>query len=91
VTWSYVNLREGPGTKYKVIRKLKKGTPLDILDEKRGWLQVYLDDGTEGWLSKSATSMKVKTPPPSPAPSPQSSAPPPPPPAPESSKPESPM
>jgi hypothetical protein len=91
VTWSHVNFREGPGTKYKVIRKLKKGTPLDILDEEKGWLQVQLDDGTEGWLSKSATSMTVKTPPPPPAPSPRPSAPPPPPPASEPPKPESPM
>jgi hypothetical protein len=96
VTWSGANVREGPGMNYKVIRKVNKGTPLGILEEKTGWLRVRLDDGAEAWISKSATSMGVKTPPPSrpaapaasPAPRPSS---PPPSPPPESSKPKSPM
>jgi len=56
VVWAYVNLREGPGTKYRVIGNAKKETPLKILEVKGVWLRVRLEDGTEAWVSKLATS-----------------------------------
>jgi len=56
VLWASVNLREGPGTKYKVIGNLKKGTSLIILETKGDWLRVRLEDGSEAWVSKLATS-----------------------------------
>jgi hypothetical protein len=92
VKWPSVNLREGPGTNYKVIGKATKGTSLAILEEKKGWLRVRLEDGKEAWISKTATSKAAKTPPattlpPSPPPSPT----PPSPTTPDSSKPKSPM
>jgi hypothetical protein len=86
VTWGSANVREGPGMNYKVVRKVNKGTPLGILEEKKGWLRVRLDDGVEAWISKSATSEGVKTSPASPPPSSPTPSP-----APESSKPKSPM
>lgn len=89
VIWSYVNLREGPGINYKVIRKVKKGTPLAILEEKKEWLHVQLEDGAEAWVSKTATSVAVKTPPASPSSTPP--APPTPTTASDSPKPKSPM
>jgi hypothetical protein len=88
VIWSSVNLREGPGTNYKVIGKAKKGTSLAILEEKNGWLRARLADRKEVWISKSATSEAPKTsvsPPASPPPSPPSSK------TPDSTKPMSPM
>jgi uncharacterized protein YgiM (DUF1202 family) len=51
-----VNLREGPGTNYKVIRNVKKGTSLAILEAKGTWLRVRLEDGNEAWVNKLATS-----------------------------------
>jgi curli biogenesis system outer membrane secretion channel CsgG len=56
VIWAYVNLREGPGTNYRVIGNVKKGTSLKILEVKGDWLHVRLGDGTEAWVSKLATS-----------------------------------
>ena len=56
VVWAYVNLREGPGTSYRVIGNAKKGTSLKILKVKGDWLHVRLEDGTEAWVSKLATS-----------------------------------
>ena len=56
VVWAYVNLREGPGTNYRVIGNAKKGTSLRILEVKGDWLRVRLEDGTEAWISKLATS-----------------------------------
>ncbi len=72
VLWAHVNLREGPGMNYRVIGNLKKGTTLKILEVKGDWLRVRLEDGTEAWVSKSATSEASNSisspPPPKPAP-----------------------
>jgi hypothetical protein len=86
VKWGSVNLREGPGTNYKVVRTVKKGTSLAILEEKKDWLRVRLEDGKEAWVSKAATSKGLKASP-SPPPSPPSPSPT----TPDSSKPKSPM
>jgi curli biogenesis system outer membrane secretion channel CsgG len=56
VVWEYVNLREGPGTNYKVIGNVKKGVSLRILEVKGDWLRVRLKDGSEAWVSRLATS-----------------------------------
>ncbi len=55
VEWSSVNLREGPGTSYKVVGNAKKGMSLGILEDKGQWLRVRLDDGKEAWVYKAAT------------------------------------
>jgi curli biogenesis system outer membrane secretion channel CsgG len=72
VEWGNVNLREGPGTNYKIIRNVKKGTSLGILEVKGTWLRVRLDNGSEAWVNKSATSEGSNTssspPPPKPMP-----------------------
>jgi uncharacterized protein YgiM (DUF1202 family) len=56
VTWVSVNLREGPGTNFKVVGHVQKGTSLTILEEKGGWLRVRQYDGKEAWVTKAATS-----------------------------------
>lgn len=53
---SFLNLRQGPGMDSKIIKVLKKGTKLTVLQEKAGWLRVQLEDGTEGWVGKAMTS-----------------------------------
>ncbi len=73
VIWSSVNLREGPGTNYKVVRSVQKGTSLTVLEDKGQWLHVRLEGGSEAWVVKSATSLAPKplpspTPPPKPTP-----------------------
>ncbi len=52
---SFVNLRQGPSMDSKIIRVLKKGTKLTVLQEKAGWLRIQLEDGTEGWVGKAMT------------------------------------
>ncbi|MFB3887221.1 MAG: SH3 domain-containing protein [Thermodesulfobacteriota bacterium] len=69
VVWAFVNLREGPGTDHKVVGNVKRGTPLIILDEKRGWLHVQLEDGRKAWISKEAIVDAPKAPSPSSPPS----------------------
>jgi len=63
VVWDSVNLRQGPGTKYKVIGNAKKGTSLDIIEVNGDWLRVRLEDGSTAWLNKLATSEAPKPPP----------------------------
>lgn len=62
VLWAYVNLREGPGIDHKVIGNVKRGASLTILEEKKGWLHVQLEDGTIAWMTKDAISEAPKTP-----------------------------
>jgi curli biogenesis system outer membrane secretion channel CsgG len=61
VAWDFVNLREGPGTGYKVVGNAKKGTSLKILEANGDWLRVRLENGSTAWVSKSATSEAHKS------------------------------
>ncbi len=68
VVWDTVNLRNGPGTGYKIVGNAKKGASLKILEVSGGWLRVRLEDGSTAWVSKLATSEAPKAssaPPPS--------------------------
>jgi hypothetical protein len=66
IVWVYVNLREGPGTQYKIIGKAYMKNTFEILAENPRWLRVRLENGAEGWVSKKAASESFM------APSPQS-------------------
>ncbi|MCC8065535.1 MAG: DUF4366 domain-containing protein [Clostridiales bacterium] len=43
---SYLNLRTGAGTDYKVIGKLENGTEVEIISEENGWYQVTVPEMT---------------------------------------------
>ncbi len=62
VIWVYVNLREGPGTQYKIIGKAYMKNSFEILAENPGWLRVRLENGTTGWMSKKAASESFAAP-----------------------------
>ncbi len=47
-----VNLRSGPGTKYRVTWKLGAGFPLKVLKRKGNWLRVRDFEGTIGWINR---------------------------------------
>ncbi len=70
VVWANANLREGPGTNYKVIGNTKKGTSLKVIGVKGDWLHVLLEDGSEAWISKLATSEAPNSSPSPPPPKP---------------------
>lgn len=74
VVWDAVNLRKGPGTSYKIVGNVKKGTSLKILEVNGDWLRVRLEDGSTAWVSKLATSVAPRS---SSSPSPSPSPPPP--------------
>jgi len=47
-----INLREGKGNEYKIIKMLRNGTPLNILEEAEQYLKVRTAEGLEGWVLK---------------------------------------
>ncbi len=44
------NVRDGPGTNYEIIERLKAGTPVIRLDKKNEWYQVRLPSRRLGWI-----------------------------------------
>lgn len=56
VNWPKVSLREGPGTDFKILAEITKGTGLALIEERGAWLKVRLEDGREGWVGKATTS-----------------------------------
>jgi hypothetical protein len=62
VIWVYVNLREGPGTQYRIIGKAYSKNSFEILSENPGWMRVRLESGAEGWMSKKAALVPLLTP-----------------------------
>lgn len=48
-----ITLRTGEGDQYRILKMLKAGTPVEILQEgTKGHLFVRTSDGTEGWVQK---------------------------------------
>lgn len=46
-----ITLRRGEGDQYKILKMLKTGTPVEILQEgATGYVFVRTSDGTEGWV-----------------------------------------
>jgi N-acetylmuramoyl-L-alanine amidase len=70
-----LNIRRGPGTPFEVLSTVSTGTPLPVIQNQNGWLQVRLASGQIGWVSSTyATLSSVypgeSTPAPKPAPQP---------------------
>jgi len=47
------NFRAGPGTSAKIVAVLRKGTRVEVLEERDHWYRVKLADGREGWIAES--------------------------------------
>jgi uncharacterized protein YgiM (DUF1202 family) len=56
VSVSRANFRAGAGTTAKILRVLRRGAHLEVLETRDDWLRVRLDDGLEGWIAESVTS-----------------------------------
>lgn len=46
-----LNMREEPNTGGKVIKKLKKGLKLELVEKNLGWYKVRDADGDVGWVA----------------------------------------
>lgn len=47
-----ITMREGMGSEYKIIKMLKTGTALEIIEESEPYLKVRTESGSEGWVLK---------------------------------------
>ena len=48
-----INIRSGPGTKYKVVGKAYYGVVFETLSQKQGWAKVKHESGLTGWVKRS--------------------------------------
>ncbi len=47
-----ITVREGQGNEYKIIKTLKTGTPVEVIEESEDHMLVRTKDGKEGWVLK---------------------------------------
>jgi len=47
-----ISLRTGPGKNFKIIKTLKTGTPMEVLQEKKEFIKVKTQSGEVGWVPK---------------------------------------
>jgi N-acetylmuramoyl-L-alanine amidase len=45
-----LNVREGPGLHYPVIKRLNKGETYEVIDQKNDWLKLRFNDNESGWV-----------------------------------------
>lgn len=48
-----VNIRSGPGEKYKIIGKANYGVVLRTLKRGKGWVKIKHENGLTGWVQRS--------------------------------------
>ncbi len=49
-----VNIRSGPGTGYKIVRKAQNGVVFQTLERKSGWVKVkHEEENVVGWVMRS--------------------------------------
>jgi SH3-like domain-containing protein len=48
-----INIRSGPGTKYKAVGKAYYGVVFETLGQKKGWAKVKHESGLTGWIKRS--------------------------------------
>jgi len=48
-----INIRSGPGTKYKIVGKAQYGVVFETLQRKNGWVKVRHETGLTGWIMRS--------------------------------------
>lgn len=56
--YSALNLREGPSSSYKVIKKMKQGSYVEVLGDKGTWWLVRHQSGNIGWAHSNFLSKK---------------------------------
>lgn len=48
-----VNIRSGPGTKYRIVGKAYYGVVFQTIEQKNGWARIKHDTGLVGWVKRS--------------------------------------
>jgi SH3 domain protein len=53
-----ITLRQGKSTQHKILKTLKTGTPMEVLEEGPTYFKVRISDGTEGYVLRQYISSK---------------------------------
>lgn len=48
-----VNIRSGPGTRFKLVGKANYGVVFQTVERKKGWVKVRHENGLTGWVLRS--------------------------------------
>jgi len=48
-----INIRSGPGTKYKIVGQAYYGVVFETVTQKSGWAKVKHESGLSGWIKRS--------------------------------------
>jgi SH3-like domain-containing protein len=48
-----INIRSGPGTKYKAVGKAYYGVVFETIKQEKGWAKVKHESGLTGWIKRS--------------------------------------
>jgi uncharacterized protein YgiM (DUF1202 family) len=48
-----INIRSGPGAKYKIVGKAEYGVVFETLVRQKGWVKVRHETGLTGWVKRS--------------------------------------
>ncbi len=48
-----VNIRSGPGTRFRIVGKANYGVVFRTLERKKGWVKVKHENGLTGWVLRS--------------------------------------
>jgi SH3-like domain-containing protein len=51
-TGEKINVRSGPGTRYRIVAKARYGVVFRTRQQKNGWVQVEHADGVTGWVKR---------------------------------------
>jgi uncharacterized protein YgiM (DUF1202 family) len=54
------NPRDASGTHGKVLATLSAGTKLSVHGDEKDWVLVNAENGKEGWIAKSLTTLKAE-------------------------------
>ncbi|WP_169726449.1 SH3 domain-containing protein [Desulfotruncus alcoholivorax] len=46
-----LNVRNGPGTTYNIVKQVKAGDKLEVVSNSNNWYKVKLPDGNTGWVA----------------------------------------
>jgi len=48
-----INIRSGPGTKYRIVAKAYYGVVFKTIQQKHGWVEIMHENGVTGWIKRS--------------------------------------
>jgi N-acetylmuramoyl-L-alanine amidase len=46
-----LNVREGPGLSYRVVKQVKKGESFKLVNEENDWIEIKLSNNQNGWVA----------------------------------------